>query len=101
MAKINRKKNRRNRVINDLISTQSVETSFKTECFIFLQKGLWPIKGVHKGKKLSDLDTSYLEYITKTFDNKSQASSIAQTELSHRQIILSQKIKSLRQATKI
>jgi hypothetical protein len=88
-------KNRRNRVMKQQIAAQASERSAKSDYYVFLEKGLWPVKGIHKGKPIKSLDTSYLEFIVKNFNG--EVKQIALKELNSRQNTARNKIKALRQ----
>jgi hypothetical protein len=68
--------------INKLIKSQIDDTSYHH----LVNKGVWPINGVHKGKEISELTVSYLEFIISRFSKTSYARQIAIKELSNRQI---------------
>ena len=67
--------------INKLIKSQIDDTSYQH----LVNKGVWPINGIHKGKEISELTVSYLEFIISRFDKTSYARQIAIKELSNRQ----------------
>jgi hypothetical protein len=95
MAKMNWEKNRRNHALKEQIVSQAKENSAKADYYYLLEKGLWPVKGIHKGKPIKSLDTSYLEFIAKNFNG--EVRELALNELRIRQNTARNKIKALRQ----
>jgi hypothetical protein len=67
--------------IDRLIKSQIDDTSYQ----YLVSKGVWPIKGIHKGKEMSELTVSYLEFIVSRFNKTSYARQLAIKELSNRQ----------------
>lgn len=63
MAKLDWDKNRQNRILNQQRFKDSHNDFFR-----FLNKGIWPVKGKHLGKKITDLDIGYLHWIKKNFN---------------------------------
>jgi len=71
----------RQRELGKLIKSQIDDTSYQH----LVNKGVWPINGIHKGKEISELTVSYLEFIISRFDKTSYARQIAIKELAQRQ----------------
>lgn len=72
MARIDWERNKRNKAIADASHEQFYEAAkseFKDPFLLkLLKKGIWPLHGIHKGKKISELPTQYLNWVIKTFE---------------------------------
>lgn len=83
MASLNWGKNRQNKKIQEQLSNDIRRKQERSDFRIFLEKGLWPIKGKHKGKVISDLDENYLKWIRSNL--KGIPKKLAAKELRRRQ----------------
>ena len=70
----------------------------KQDYYRLLEKGLWPIKGKHKGKPIKSLDTSYLQWIAEKFSGEPQT--VAKNELRKRQFSINEQTKQAREKIK-
>ncbi len=70
----------------------------KQDYYRLLEKGLWPIKGKHKGKPIKSLDTSYLQWIAQGFSGEPQT--VARNELRKRQLSINEQTKQARERIK-
>lgn len=100
MTKINWNKDRKNRLVHETIRSSIIDSMGSKTQPDMVRKGLWPINGKHKGKKITSLETSYLEFIKRTFRPTSLAHAVACEELEKRERVRKEKIKKLRQNKK-
>lgn len=100
MAKINWNKDRKKRIVEQNIRDSILDATHRGGQKRLLSKGLWPINGKNKGRKICDLDTSYLNFIKRTFSRDSLGYHTAITELQRRDVSAREKIRELRQNKK-
>lgn len=87
MARLDWEKNKRAKALADATHDQFYESSqeFKDPFLAkLLKKGIWPVNGKYKGKKISDLPTHYLKWIIENFEHNSNRTACI-NELSLRQ----------------
>lgn len=63
MAKINWNRSRQQALISKKQAENIQKNKSRQDFWVFLKKGLWPIKGKHKGKEISSLDEGYLRWV--------------------------------------
>lgn len=83
MASLDWNKSNQNKKIQDQKSNNVRYKKEQSDFWVFLEKGLWPVKGKHKGKPIVELNESYLQWIEKNF--KGIPKKIASKELERRQ----------------
>ncbi len=88
MAKMDWEKNRRNKVMSDVIGGQvlddAIDRLMSSEYIKLLEQDLWPIKGKYRGKPIKSLPTSYFKFIIDKF-NPGLIPNLCQQELTRRQ----------------
>lgn len=100
MVKIDWSADRQRQLKYQIIRENAQSKSEKSDYYMMIKNGLWPVKGKHLGKPISSLPESYLKFIIENFDTNSESRYLALTEFEHRQHLVRKKIQALRQKIK-